>query len=79
MVSFNVSTAKTKLDSCKSASLKYTNSAPNDLILFQIHEKTWISRTNTEKEEVEYRDIRVDYPGVDDFIHQEELGYRKGN
>lgn len=79
MVSFNGSTAKTKLDSCKSAPLEYKNSVPNDLISFQIHEKTWISRNNTEKEEVEYRDIRVDYPGVDDFIHQEELGYRKGN
>lgn len=26
----------------------------------------------------EYRDICTDYPGIDDFIHQEELGYRKG-
>lgn len=28
-------------------------------------------------EQDEYRDIRVDYPGIDDVVHQEELGYRK--
>lgn len=47
--------------------------------LFQIHEKSWISRDNTENEEAAYRDIRVDYPGIDDVVHVEELGYRKGN
>lgn len=25
----------------------------------------------------EYRDIRVDYPGIENVIHQEELGYEK--
>lgn len=27
----------------------------------------------------EYRDIRVDYPGIDDRLHEVELGYRKMN
>lgn len=45
---------------------------------FQIHEKTWISRDQTDlDEQTEYRDIRVDYPGIDDVVHKEELGYRK--
>lgn len=26
----------------------------------------------------EYRDIRVDYPGIENVVHQEELGYKKG-
>lgn len=30
-------------------------------------------------DEQEYRDIRVDYPGIDDVVHEEELGYRKSS
>lgn len=43
---------------------------------FQIHEKTWISRKGENSDE-EYRDIRVDYPGIENVVHQEELGYKK--
>lgn len=48
----------------------------------QIDEKTWISRESndaSDDENNEYRDIRTDYPGVDDFVHEQELGYRKGS
>lgn len=46
----------------------------------QIDEETWISkRPGMNGDDTnEYRDICTDYPGVDDFVHQEELGYRKG-
>lgn len=44
----------------------------------QIHEKTWISRKDPNSDDQEYRDIRVDYPGIENVVHQEELGYKKG-
>lgn len=47
----------------------------------QIDEKSWISRDSenlSDDENKEYRDIRTDYPGVDDFVQKEELGYRIG-
>lgn len=44
----------------------------------QIDEKTWISREIDELNNDQYRDIRVDYPGIDDVVHEEELGYRNG-
>lgn len=44
----------------------------------QIDEKTWISRKIDELNNDQYRDIRVDYPGIDAVVHEEELGYRNG-
>lgn len=51
----------------------------NIILLFfhKIHEKTWISRNEISPDEHEYRDIRVDYPGIENVVHQEELGYKK--
>lgn len=46
-----------------------------------VDEKNWTSppadlHHGTQRE---YRDIRVDYPGIDDRVHEAELGYRKMN
>lgn len=45
--------------------------------IHQIHEKTWISRKEQNSDHQEYRDIRVDYPGIENVLDQEELGYKK--
>lgn len=46
-----------------------------------IDEELWIPQnTNgTTNNNSEYRDIRLDYPGIDKFVETEELGYRKSD
>lgn len=46
-----------------------------------VDEENWVSppvHLNHESQK-EYRDIRLDYPGIDDRLHEVELGYRKMN
>ncbi|XP_031628864.1 very-long-chain (3R)-3-hydroxyacyl-CoA dehydratase [Contarinia nasturtii] len=45
-----------------------------------IHEETWISRNKMDlNDEAEYRDIRTDYPGIDDVVFKEEFGYQRAD
>lgn len=46
-----------------------------------INGENWISPPADLQHETqrEFRDIRVDYPGIDDRVHEAELGYRKMN
>lgn len=46
-----------------------------------IDEELWVPRNSNEFNDgrPEYRDIRLDYPGIDEYVQQEELGYRRGD